>query len=167
MLDHMRSVMTSDKKCNTLENCSVLRAVYDVTGQDINDLKNKLNFDTVVKEWTDYLKPLSVTIDIEPGAKTNSLNIKKNDVVQVAILGSTSLDVTKIDASTLKFGTDGASPVKRSKPQDINNDGFNDLLIHFAIEKTGLKRGNAEACLIGTMLDGRQLSGCETIKIFQ
>ncbi len=165
MLDHMQSVMTSDKKCNTLENCSVIRAVYDVTGQDINDLKNKLNFDAIVKEWIDYLKPLSVTIDIEPGAKNNSLNTKKNEVVQVAILGSTNLDVTKVDTSTLKFGSDGAGPVKRSKPQDINNDGFNDLVIHFTIEKTGLKRGNTEGCLTGIMLDGRQFSGCDTVKI--
>ena len=52
---YLHSVMTGDKRCDTLENCAVLRAVYDEIGLDMEDTENRLSFDDIVEEWRDYL----------------------------------------------------------------------------------------------------------------
>jgi len=55
-IKYMHSVMTGDKRCDSLESCSVVRAVYDRADLDIKDVENKLDFDTIVQEWRDYMK---------------------------------------------------------------------------------------------------------------
>ncbi|MGH9876315.1 MAG: hypothetical protein ACRD5H_01640, partial [Nitrososphaerales archaeon] len=52
---YLHSVMTGDKRCDTLENCSVLRAVYDELGLDMTNTENRLTFDNIVEEWRDHL----------------------------------------------------------------------------------------------------------------
>jgi hypothetical protein len=52
---YLHSVMTGDKRCDTLENCAVLRAIYDELGLDITNTENRLTFDNIVEEWQDYM----------------------------------------------------------------------------------------------------------------
>jgi hypothetical protein len=55
-LYYLGSGMISNHRCNTLENCAVLRAVYHDSGMDLDDREYKLNFDTIVEKWIEYLK---------------------------------------------------------------------------------------------------------------
>ena len=91
----------------------------------------------------------------------------------VAILGSATFDVTTVDVSTLEFGPDGATPahdltdsdVYFSHLQDVNDDGWLDLVSHYRQKETGLASGDTEACLTGALLDSTPIIGCDAVRV--
>jgi len=115
---------------------------------------------------------IDVDIDIKPGSDPNSINTKSRGVVPVAILGSDSFDVTDVDVTTLTFGPDGASPVHDlSDPetydehlQDVNDDGFLDLVSHYSQKEVGLCVDDTEATISGTLLDGTPFEGTDSVR---
>ncbi len=54
-LYYLGSVMVSNHRCDTLEDCAVLRAVYDVSGLDMKKKRNALDVEILVKDWGDYV----------------------------------------------------------------------------------------------------------------
>ncbi len=54
-LYHLGTGMTSNHRCDTIENCAVLQAVYDASGLDINKKKYTLDVETLIKEWGAYV----------------------------------------------------------------------------------------------------------------
>jgi len=113
-----------------------------------------------------------VTIDIKPGSDPNSINLKSKGVIPVAILGSVTFDVTTVDVTTLKFGPNLASTahdltdsiVYADHLQDVNVDGFTDLVCHFKTQKLGLVEGSTEATLIGET-NGLPFTGTDLVRI--
>lgn len=107
-----------------------------------------------------------VNIDIKPGSFPNAVNPNSKGVIPVAILGSTTLDVHSVDVSSLRFGPNGA-PVVQYAFEDVNGDGYVDLVLHFKTQATGIKPGDAQACPIGTAtINGIPLvpiKGCDSI----
>jgi hypothetical protein len=55
-LKNLGSTMVSNNKCDTVEQCALLRAVYEANGMDINNKRHELNFAAVVEEWKTYLQ---------------------------------------------------------------------------------------------------------------
>ena len=84
----------------------------------------------------------------------------------MAILGSDSFDVADVNVATLAFGPSGASFDHSQGPhfEDLDGDGFTDLMSHFRIEETGIAFGDEEACLTGETLDGAPIAGCDGIR---
>ena len=112
---------------------------------------------------------IAVDIDIKPNSDPNSINTRSMGVVPVAILGSDTLDVTDVDVSTLMFGN--ASPAHdlsdsdtyNEHIQDVNGDGFLDLVSHYKQKDTGIACGDTDATLTGTLLDGTLIEGTDSV----
>jgi len=113
-------------------------------------------------------------IDIKPGSRKNSVRLRntKNGVIPVAILGSETFDIADIDFATLAFGPAGvatahdpAGHVLEEEPEDVNLDGYVDLVIHFGVMQTGLAPGDTQACLTGKTLDGTPFGDCDSVNV--
>ena len=105
-----------------------------------------------------------VTIDIKPSNNENTINLKSNGVIPVAIISTDTFDVTKVDPLSIQFG-DGQAKETHDKGhfEDINGDGKTDLMLHFATNESGIKSGDNQACLVGKTLDGINIEGCDAI----
>ena len=108
----------------------------------------------------------TVDIDIKPGSDTNSVNLKSNGVIPVAILTTPSFDATQVDVSTIKFGSSQATETHgKGHFEDIDNDGDTDLVLHFKTQETGIQDTDTQACLTGITLSGVPIQGCNSIQI--
>ena len=111
-------------------------------------------------------------IDIKPSSDSNPINPVRQGKIPVAILGSEGFDVMDVDVTTLTFGPAAASPSHDlSKPdvfedhlQDVNGDGFTDLLSHYRIQNTAIAPGDTSACLRATTLGGAHFETCDAIR---
>jgi CSLREA domain-containing protein len=113
---------------------------------------------------------LSVMIDITPGETPNRINLKKNGVLPVAVLGSALLDVSTVAPSSIRFGPADARPFHDlTEPsrladhlEDVNGDGYIDLVLHFQTSATGLTSSSVLACLVAETAS-IQLRGCDAV----
>jgi hypothetical protein len=75
-----------------------------------------------------------VTIDIKPGASPNPFNCGAQGSLPVAILATATFDPTTVDLSTVRLaGTVNALLSPKSYIDDVNKDGYPDLVLYFNI----------------------------------
>jgi hypothetical protein len=109
---------------------------------------------------------IDVQIDVKPGSDVNPINTKSKGRIPVALLGSESCDVTEVDVSTLAFGPAGAAPSHgHGHIEDVNADGYPDLVLHFDTQDAGFERGDTEATLVGAMIDGTPIAATDHVKV--
>jgi hypothetical protein len=117
----------------------------------------------------DVLDELRVAIDVKPGNEQNVLNPFAQGRIRVAVLGSDQVDVAGVDPASLRFGPSGARPEQKNARKDggsvddVNDDGFPDLVSPYRIEETGIAIGDSEACLSGE-LDGKPFEACDRVR---
>jgi hypothetical protein len=100
------------------------------------------------------------SVDIKPGSEPNSINLKSKGVIPVAILSSPDFDATFVDPVTVVFA--GASPL-RWAVEDVDGDGFLDLVLHYRTQETDIVPGDIEACVTGHLFDGVPIQGCDSV----
>jgi hypothetical protein len=116
------------------------------------------------------ITPQSVAagIDIIP-FRINPFN---RGVIPVAVLGGENLDITQIDVTTLNFGAAEAACRHdltdewscNEHLEDVNVDGFTDLMLHFETLQSGIVCGDTESTLNGSLLDGTPIEGTDTFE---
>ena len=112
---------------------------------------------------------VAVAIDVRPGSEENPINLGAGGKVPVAILGSASFDARAVDASTAVFA--GAYVQRRpngsfmASIEDVNGDGWPDMVLHFAVEDLDLPADATSAILVGRTCDGRAFSGSDRVRI--
>lgn len=97
-----------------------------------------------------------VDIDIKPGDNINSINNKAKGVIPVAIMGRADFDVKTIDPGTVKLeglpvNIPGGSNKLQSHYEDVNKDGYVDLVVQIDGGNRNFKVGSTIATLIGNL----------------
>lgn len=163
----------------TVEFLESIAVPGDVAANELNEdgevhcLVEFLAGDAVIGEQTIWITVRrEAAIDIKPGSFPNSINPSRTrGVIPVAVLGSEEFDVMDIDTFSLAFGPLGAPPAHNvgNPPEpghleDVNGDGFTDLVTHHIAGETGIASGDTEACLTGKTLDGINFQGCDSVR---
>jgi len=119
-------------------------------------------FPAAAEEMPDHIH---VNVDVKPGSYPNVINLKSKGLVPVALLGGPDFSVSAVDGGTVGFGRmheAGAAPI-RFAFEDVNLDGFMDMVFKFEARATGLQPGDIEACLHGMLLSGEHFCGHDAV----
>lgn len=106
---------------------------------------------------------ITIDIDIKPGSDPNSINPTSGGIIPVAVLTDENFDATTIDVSTIAFGPNEAKPVHNGHIEDVDDDGDDDLVLHFNTQETGIQCGDTEATLTGETLGGQAVEGTDSV----
>ena len=106
------------------------------------------------------LAELSADIDIRPGARSNPINPKSNGVISVAILTTSQLNATRVNAATVRFGATGREAASvHTVLTDIDRDGDIYMVVHVHTPETGIPCGASSAVLTGQTFSGEAFRG--------
>jgi hypothetical protein len=130
---------------------ATVRVTDDDTGQGSDNLSIEV-------------KAIPVTIDIKPGSWPNSINPDSRGVIPVAIISTEDFDATEVSAETVRFGPDQAKAVQYAI-EDVDDDGLDDMILHFRTQDTGLGEQDTEATLTGQTEAGKYFTGKDSIRI--
>ena len=113
------------------------------------------------------ITPFTSPIDIKPGSSQNKIKITNNGVVPVAILSSATFSApTEIDPTTLTFGHTGdEASLSHYGVEDVNGDGWLDLVAHFYTQLTGFQPGDTIGTLKGQRISGAAFVGTDSVQI--
>lgn len=107
----------------------------------------------------------SIKIDIRPGDPNNRINLDSGGSIPVAILTTNTFDVTRVDPLTVRFGPNGAMEEHgRGHFEDVDGDGFSDMVLHFRQPETGIQCLQKTATLTGSTFDGVLIKGTDFIR---
>jgi len=102
-----------------------------------------------------------VAIEVEPFLPKDPIILTSPLPIAVAVLGSSTADVTKIDLTTLQFGPNGATPLFT---HTVPANGQVDLVALFHVQDTGLAVGDTQACLRGA-IGGQPFRACDGVLV--
>lgn len=111
----------------------------------------------------------TVSIDIKPGSDPNTIQLRANGRLPVAILGTDTFAVTAVNPATVTL----AGALVASRPngslfaslEDVDDDGHDDLVLHFATAALQLAPGDTTAVLSGYLHDGTAISGQDSVRV--
>ncbi len=100
-----------------------------------------------------------VPIDADQVSIRGACQNRGNGIVQVIVRGSDALPVTSIDHTTIRVGdarethTDPRTGEPRLRVQDVDGDGFDDLIVHVRMRETGLSCATLAGGVTATVAD--------------
>lgn len=110
--------------------------------------------------------PAHVAIDVRPGSDKNPINLCSRGNVAVAILSTATFDATRVDPQTLRFGPGDAQAIKgKGHFDDVDNNGYVDLVVHFWIPDIGLTSADTEVTLFGETFEGTSFIGTASVTV--
>jgi len=122
--------------------------------------------DRIITAKDPFFYEIRVDVDIKPGSFPNSINLKSKGNIAVAVLSDANFDATAIDRGTVVFANMSPLPIGKSL-EDVNEDGWLDVVFHFETQALNLKLDDTEACLSGKTLSGEMFWGCDSVSIIK
>ena len=140
----------------------------DITGSFNNGRLCFYNFSQTDVTYSGFGTTRLVQIDIKPGSDPNCFNNDDHGVIPVAILGSATFDVTQIDPGTVSLDALVVKAVGKVNKllthiEDVNNDGFDDLVVQIQDIDGAFSSGSGTATVAGALLDGTPFEGSDSI----
>jgi uncharacterized delta-60 repeat protein len=134
------------------------------------DLSVSGSGDFALARYLGAASAIKVAVDVKPDSTDNVISLQSNGVVPVAILSTASFNAADVDPASVCFG-DAEAAAERAcvarQPQghleDVNRDGRLDLLLQYDVPRTGIDRGDTQACLTGKTRSGTAIEGCDSI----
>lgn len=110
---------------------------------------------------------IPVQIEIKPPATPPvSINPRSEGETPVAILGTSSFNVSSIDPASLRLGPGAAAPMHDGVHfEDVNGDGIIDLVAQFPTPSIGLRCLDTALFLTGKTTDGTPIQGSEAVRM--
>ena len=147
-----------------------LNAVSTTTRLEFENIDIENMLGTFLDDVSVTLLIKTVNIDIKPGSDPNSFNNNGHGVIPVAILGSPYLDVTDIDAGSVSLEGMAIRAVGKSNKllahyEDVNEDGYEDLVVQIEDTDGTFIVGDTTATLTGVLSDGTTIQGQDSIRI--
>ena len=124
--------------------------------------------ETTVQVW----EALPVSVDIKPGSDPNCIKKTSKGNVPVAILSTSTIDLSTIVINTIEIDNDadamtpGVSPKRSSLRKDVDGDGSADLVLHFStvgLDGAGLLVDGNTLYITGELLDETPIVGSDVI----
>jgi len=139
---------------------------YKGAGTDRNDLGADIaGVEAALKELR------LVAIEIKPEENSTIIDRKSKGKVPLAILSSRSFSAPDlIVTATLTFGATGRErslAFCNPEGEDVNGDGYLDLVCHFNNSEIGLKSDDTQAFLRGRTVDNGLIEGTDEIRVVQ
>lgn len=103
-----------------------------------------------------------MAIDIHPTSWPNPVSPTSSGSTPVAVNGQQGFDVRDLDWQSARFGPDQAIPLGAGY-EDWNHDGYEDLVLHFATQQTGVECGMTSMALSITSESGVVYQGSDAI----
>lgn len=113
-----------------------------------------------------------LVIDIKPGSELNPINLGARGVLPVAVLATEDFDATDPGIGWIELSDSeltGTCVPQKSSFEDINGDGFVDLMLHFSlpdlVASDCIDASTAELTLSIETMNGAQSSGSDAVSI--
>lgn len=113
---------------------------------------------------------INVAIDIKPGSYPNSFNNNEKGVIPVAVLGRADFNVRDINPDTVMLEGLAVKAVGKGNKllahyEDVNGDGYEDLVVQIEDSDSIFSEGCTTAKLSGNLNDGASFEGTDEICI--
>ena len=123
-----------------------------------------------IESLTQVLVQFPVVIDIKPNSETNSINVSSAGVIPVAILGAVDFDATTVVPASVSLAGASVKLVGKSEKylchqEDVNLDGYVDLVCQIYTAQFFVEEGETTAILEAETTDGTKLRGEDIIRI--
>jgi len=110
-----------------------------------------------------------VGVDITPGKRSNTINLKGRGAVSVAVLGSATFDATMVDPATASLAGATVMLDENGKylyqDRDVNGDGMLDRVFMVYANQVLLTRYDTVAVLQGKTYDDTPISGWDYVNV--
>lgn len=126
-----------------------------------------LPFQTLVASQPSFL---TVRIDIKPGTDPNSINLSSAGVIPVAIFSSATFDARTIDPNSVSLAGAEVKMVGKSgqllcHEEDIDADGYVDLVCQVETVQFAIEPGESAAVLVAQTASGLTVRGEDSVRI--
>jgi Leucine-rich repeat (LRR) protein len=142
----------------------------DTDDDGLSDGDEDSNHDGKCDEGETSPSTYTVEIDIKPGSFPNCFNNDGKGVIPVAVLGASDFDVANINPASvmlkaLPIKAVGKSDTLLAHYEDVNGDGYADLVAQIEDMDGIFAEGDSMATLSGQLNDGTPFDGVDSICI--